>query len=753
MSTPTAVISRTNRVLVVLLLIVTVLAWASMTALTVKTYREAPPLPEAVTDPAGAVLFTRADLVAGKAAFQRSGLMDWGSLFGMGAYFGEDYAARALRVLGEEVAAVFAERGAAGEADARARMRAALRAVRMSEGTVVVDEAVAEGFRRARARLVAHYGRTRTADGYVAPAISASELGQLADFFLYGALIAVGPRPDGSMSWTGDWPPEPLVGNTPPAAAMTWTVAGLGAMLLGIGLVLLVYRLWIEPGGHEGETDSAVLAAFTPPTPSQQALGKFFVFVALVLLIQIGAGALLGHYYVERDSFYGLPILDWLPFPFLRAVHVQTPIVWIGLGWIASALYLAPRIGGGEPRGQRLFVNLLFAAVLVIVVGAFAGSYAGIKGWIDRGWFWIGHQGLEYLELGRLWQILFFVGLAFWAALMARALWPAMRRLMRAGDLFSLFRAEHLLVYSAIGIAFIYMFGMIPLTGIDPSFTIQDFWRWWVVHLWVEWSFELFAAAVMGYFLMAIGLVRRELAERVVLFEWILILASGILGTGHHMFWAGEPPVWLAVGSVFSFLEVLPLYLLVLEAIDQRRQIARRGGFAYDLAFLFILGSAFWNFVGAGVFGGIINAPLINYYEHATFLTMNHAHTALFGAFGMLALGLIYLALRHMAGERIAWSDRPGRRAFWLYNLGLVLWVVLTFLPVGMPQLEVAFTDGLDAARSVGFYDGGRLWQWLRMVGDIPFALGALIMAWDIFTKARAAIAAARAARGAGAAA
>ncbi|OYV44746.1 MAG: nitric oxide reductase, partial [Burkholderiales bacterium 21-58-4] len=323
-----------------------------------------------------------------------------------------------------------------------------------------------------------------------------------------------------------------------------------------------------------------------------------------------------------------------------------------------------------------------------------------------------------------------------WSLVLLRAFWPTLKALFHeSGSLYSLFRIEHLLWYSTLGVAVIYVFGMIPLAEPNPSFTITDFWRWWVVHLWVEWAFELFTAAITGYFLMALGLVTRQLVERAVLFEWILILVSGILGTGHHMYWAGEPDLWISVGSMFSFLEVLPLFLLVMEAIDQRRHIAEKRDFPYRLAYLYILGSAFWNFVGAGVFGGgTLNAPLVNYYEHGTFLTLNHAHTSMFGAFGLLAIGLIYMVLRYLTAER-PWSDRPGVWAFWLYNLGMVLWIVLNFYPIGWQQLEAVYTHGYAYARSLKFYDTTVFWQWMRMPGDVIFALGALLMAWDFITK------------------
>jgi nitric oxide reductase subunit B len=207
-------------------------------------------------------------------------------------------------------------------------------------------------------------------------------------------------------------------------------------------------------------------------------------------------------------------------------VHIQAPIVWIGLSWIASALFLGPAVAGGtEARGQPLCVDLLFWATLIVIAGGLAGDYLGIMGYIRQDWFWFGNQGLSYIQLGRFWQIGFFAGLAFWSVLVLRALWPTAPALARATRQFwsGRIRLENLIWAATVNIAVLYAFGMIPLTGIEKSFTIADFWRWWVVHLWVEQSFEFFAACMSAYLLMATGLVSRILAERAVYFELILI--------------------------------------------------------------------------------------------------------------------------------------------------------------------------------------------------------------------------------------
>ena len=736
---------RVSRVLIWLLLIATVVCWSGMILATVATYRQAAPLPQRMVTRDGTTVMRYADIVAGKSGFQQADLMDYGSLYGMGSYFGEDYTAEYLVLLGQTVqdnlaqaryGKPFAGLTADQQSGVTRAMRADLQGIDLSQPTVLLPDAVAQALNSLRGRIAQSLLTDNFAKGYTrAYSLTPATAAQTADFLLYSSLTTVARRPGKDYSWTSNWPAEPLVGNSPTSATFLWTWVSFTMVFFAIGAVLVIFRMFIEPKAPN-ETCEPVLRTFAAPTPSQKALWKYFLVVAAVFLIQIGAGSILAHYYSERASFYGIDVDRWLPFAFLRSLHLQAPIVWIGVSWIGAGLFLAPIIGKREPAGQRMLVNLIFWVLVTIVGGAVLGNYLGIMGVIGKHWFWFGNQGLSYLELGRFWQILFFVGLAVWSLVLLRAFWPTLRTLFKeGGSLYSLFRIEHLLWYSTLAVAVIYVFGMIPLTSPNPSFAITDFWRWWVVHLWVEWAFELFTAAVTGYFLMALGLVSRQLVERAVLFEWILILVSGILGTGHHMYWVGEPGLWIGVGSMFSFLEVLPLFLLVMEAIDQRRHIAEQKDFPYRLAYLYILGSAFWNFVGAGVFGGgTLNAPLVNYYEHGTFLTLNHAHTAMFGAFGLLAIGLVYMALRYLNGER-PWSDRLGVWAFWLYNIGVVMWIVFNFYPIGWPQLEAVYTHGYAYARSLKFYDTTLFWQWMRMPGDVVFALGALLMSWDFAAK------------------
>jgi nitric oxide reductase subunit B len=737
-----------SNVLKWVLLVVAIASFAILGWTTKLTYEAAPPFPDRFVAADGTPLMTAADIVSGKAGFQKADLMDYGSLYGMGSYFGEDYTAAYLVRLATLTEGNLAKaRGAKDLSELTAEQRAAVRAAMQAElqgidltkQIAVIPDPLAAAITALRKEIVQTLLHHDFAKGWTqAYSLDQQSAERTADFLIYSSLTTVARRPGTDASWTQNWPFEPLVGNTPTTSTFRWTWISFCFTFFAFGAVLFIYQRYLND--PDVAPMDPVLSRFLPLTASQRRIGKYFLVVAGVLLLQILVGSIMAHYYSDRTSFYGIEVDRFLPFNFLRDVHIQSPIVWIGLSWIGSALFLAPAISGGEPRGQAFLVDLLFWVTLFIVAGALAGNYLGIMGYVDEGWFWFGNQGLSYIQLGRAWQIGFFAGLVIWSLLVFRALWPTGAKLAAATRQFwsGRIRLEHLIWASTVNIALLYVFGMIPLLGIEKSFTISDFWRWWVVHLWVEQSFEFFAAAISAYLLMALGLVSRQLAERSVYLALILIFLGGVLGTGHHLYWAGEPGLWVPMGTMFSFIEVLPLVLLILEAIQQRQLIKDDREFKYGLAYTYIIGAAFWNFVGAGVFGGgTLNAPLVNYYEHGTFLTLNHAHTALFGAFGLLGIGLIYFCLRYVAADQHPFAERTGRWAFWLYNGGLVLWILLNFFPIGWPQLDAVYEHGLAYARSQEFYDTTLLWQWMRFPGDVVFALGALLMAWDFLIKLR----------------
>ncbi len=729
-----------------ILLITAIFSFAVIIWGAFKTYQLAPPLPQSFVSSTGQTIMTQDDIIAGKAGFQKADLMDYGSLYGMGSYFGEDYTAEYLVQLGsitENKIAIqrfgkpFAMLPEEDQYLAQKMMQQSLHQIDLSGKISTLTPAVAFAITQLQTEISQSLLHNDFEKGWTkAYSLDPTSAMATADFLIYSSLTTVAHRPGQDFSYTNNWPYEPSVGNAPTASTFYWTWISYCFVFFGFGAILYIYHRYLNDPDLSPKTP--IFLKFSPLTISQKKVGKYFMIVALVLLLQIGVGILMAHYYYARTNFYGLHIDAYLPFNFLRDVHTQTPLVWIGLSWISAAIFLAPIISGKEAKYQSILIDFLFWVTLLVVGGALIGDYLGIMGWIQKSWFWIGNQGLSYIQLGRLWQIGFCIGLFLWSFIVCRGMWPSLDRFKAATVEFwtGRIRLEHLFWASTINVAVLYCFGMIPLTGIEKSFTITDFWRWWVVHLWVEQSFEFFAATSTAYLLMGVGLVSRRLAERTILFESILIFLGGVIGTGHHWYWTGGPSMWVPLGSMFSFIEILPLVLLVITAIEEYRLIKKRSSFPYRVAYLYILGAAFWNFVGAGVFGGgTLNAPLINYYEHGTFLTLNHAHTALFGAFGLLALGLIYFCLRYAAGNQARWSDFFGVSAFWLYNLGLVLWIGLNFFPIGWAQLMDVYQNGLAHARSLAFYNTTLFWQWMRLPGDVVFAFGAVLMAIDFMMK------------------
>jgi nitric oxide reductase subunit B len=706
---------------------------------TVAAYEGAPPIPERVVDPRGATVYTRDDIVAGKAVFQRTDLMDFGSLYGNGAYFGPDfttdYLARASASIHESAAqARFGTGYGALTLAQRAQVDALVidefKTNRYAAGVLAftTDQVAAHRAIQAQYRELFIAG-DRTLGLPSSTVRNVVEADQLTAFLGWTAWTTVANRPGESATYTNNWPYEPAVGNEPTSAMWTWTWVSLGALLVIGAATVVVYRRIFR--GRDAVLETPTVPPEDPLTPSQRSTAGWFLLVPALLIGQGLLGTLMAHYYAERTGFFGIDLAAVLPFNVLKGWHLQLAIAWIAAAWLGAGLYLAPLIGGREPRRQRLLSNVLLVAVVAVVVGSSIGLWLGVKVDLGAAWFWVGNQGLEYIQLGRLFQIALFGGLLVWAVLLARAFWPGLRRMRTFGSV------EALLLYSAGAIGLVYAFGMIPIGEINPSPTITDYWRWWVVHLWVENTFEFFTVAAIGYALLRIGLLSRRLVERVVYFELILIFGAGLVGTGHHFYWVGEPAMWLALGAVFGILEVIPLGILVIRAWQEYRAVRAAGEqFPQRTAFYFFVSASAWNFFGAGVLGGIINPPIVSYFEHGSFLTSAHGHASMFGAFGLLALGLLYFAIRGMVSSR-TWSDRWPLRGLRLFNAAIALWLVLNLLPVGIAQLAAVVEHGYSYARSLAFYDSVVVFQWLRLPGDLAFLAGGAIVLGDLIAKLR----------------
>ncbi|MDO5739362.1 MAG: cbb3-type cytochrome c oxidase subunit I, partial [Ornithinimicrobium sp.] len=252
-------------------------------------------------------------------------------------------------------------------------------------------------------------------------------------------------------------------------------------------------------------------------------------------------------------------------------------------------------------------------------------------------------------------------------------------------------------------------------------------------HLWVEDFLELFTTVMVAYIFVMLGVVRRKIAITIIFLDVILYSAGGVLGTMHHLYFSGTPVEHMALGAFFSALEVIPLTFLTVEAwtflqLGARQESRSSAPFPHRWAVMFLVAVGFWNFVGAGIFGFLINLPIVSYYQIGTALTANHAHGAMMGVYGMLAVGLALFALRYIISPE-RWPDRLAKISFWSLNIGLAWMVFATLLPLGVVQLWASVNDGYFEARSLNYISqpGNALLEWMRMPGDVLLIVGGVL--------------------------
>ena len=701
--------------------IVLIIGFLIMGILTYYTYTDEPPIPEAVKDAKGLTLFTRADIMAGQGIFLGNGLMEYGSIFGHGAYLGPDFTTEYLH---RAALSSIRIHGETNPDTAAARTIEEFKTNRYdgTTGTLTYTDSQARAFEECRAYYASFFGNPTSKFGLRPNAISDPEqIRKLTAFFSWTAWAAAAARPGHSYSYTNNWPPEPLVGNHATADSIVWSVLSLAALLGGTGLLLASFGRWNLLGWHGREQQSM---SFRAPdevmlTPAQKACAWFFFVMAALFLVQTMLGGASEHYRADLQSFFGIDLGRLLPFNIVRTWHVQLSIFWVSTSYLAAGIFLAPMISGREPRGQKMLAYGLLGALVVVVVGSLFGEFAGIQGLIHNAWF--GDQGFEYLDLGRVWQILLTIGLLFWVVILYRGLRGRLNS-EHVGNMPWLF------FFSALSIPAFYGVGLLANPG--QHFTTTDFWRFWVVHLWVEDFLELFTTILVAYIFVLLGVVHERIALRMIYLDVILYSAGGIVGTMHHVYFSGEPALHMALGAFFSAAEVIPLTFLTVEAwsflqLGTVQESKSATTFPHYWAVMFLAAVGFWNFLGAGVFGFLINLPIVSYYEIGTALTANHAHAAMMGVYGMLSIGLALFCLRYIIPQK-HWSDKAARISFWSLNLGLAWMVFATLFPLGILQLYHSISVSYYDARTLDYLTShaNSVLEWLRMPGDVVFILG-----------------------------
>ena len=716
------------------LVLVMVAGFTTLGYLAARSYHDAPPIPARVVNENGATLFTGEDIIAGQQIFLSHGLMENGTIWGHGAYLGPDFSAEYLHTMALDVRAQLLSRmGGSGVStnldphELDAAVAHTLKGNRYDPGSGVLafSEGEADSFREQQEKWRNYFSTPGRNGGLAAGLIhNPDEVRKLTAFFAWAAWASAAERPDKVYSYTNNFPYDPLAGNVPTSDAVFWSAMSLLMLLGGIAAVLFAFGRFDFLGWHR---DAQRRPAMLPhdPTPSQRAALKYFIVVSLLFLAQVMFGGGVAHFRADATSFYGIDLSRVFPSQLLRTWHLQLAILWIATAFLAGGLFIAPSLGGSDPRYQSFGVNLLFVALILVVVGSLIGEWLGISQMLGRWWEWFGDQGWEYLDLGKAWQVGLAAGLVIWVVLLLRAVGPSFSN-PDHGELSVLFFLSGL----AIPIFYLPAFFYNGAT----NFAIVDHWRFWIIHLWVEDFFELFVTVVVAVLFYRLGAVSVVTAKRVIYLDAILYLMGGILGTAHHWYFTGQSSMTMAIGATFSALEVVPLVLLTLDAWDFIQVSESAAGssgksvpIAHQWTFYFLMAVGFWNFLGAGLFGFLINMPIVSYFEVGTILTPNHAHASFMGVFGFLGVALLVFACREVVDD-VAWErlEKWVRVSFWGLNFGLASMIVFNLFPGGVMQMYDVLQNGYWHARGYQYLSTSlaRSVEWARLPGDVVFILG-----------------------------
>ena len=702
---------------------VMLLGFTIMAVLAMRTYALSMPLPDKIVGNNGQVIATAEQIQHGQELYQSRGLQQYGSVLGHGAYIGPDFTAEYLRLTTDKAIEKYKSEG---KQEPRELVKEEWRkGNKYDEATKTLTWSAGqtEGFSQMMDYYRESLTRSDTSLGLFPDAIkNDEELHDLVAFFGWTAWASAADRPDQNYSYTNNWPAEPNVDNKPTADLMVWSTLSLIALIGGTGLMFAIYGRWSRTIGWHAE--EAPVLDFRQPdevrlTPSQKAAGLFFITILVLFLLQTLVGALTEHYRVELSGFFGIDMGQLIPYTVSRTWHVQLSLFWTAAAFLAGGIFIAPLITRKEPKGQGLLTVVLFAAVVFVVLGSLLFEWLSQKGWIPENSIF--SQQWEYLDLPRFFQILLTLGMFIWIVIVWRTLSSRLKGQRKT-------TMPWLFLFAGLAIPMFYAVGM--LAGQRTHFSVAEFWRFWVVHLWVEDFLELFTTVMVAYIFVLLGVVRERIAISIIMMDAVLYSVGGVVGTMHHTYFAGTPSEQMAFGAFFSAAEVIPLTFLTVEAwgfmqLGARQYSNRTKPFPHRWAVMFLIAVGFWNFLGAGVFGFLINLPIVSYYEIGTALTANHAHGSMMGVYGMLALAFAVFALRYLIPED-KWPEKGLKFSFWALNIGLIWMVFISLLPLGAAQLYESVDKGYFEARSLNFIqsNASEVMDWLRLPGDLIFLAG-----------------------------
>ena len=431
---------------------------------------------------------------------------------------------------------------------------------------------------------------------------------------------------------------------------------------------------------------------------TQRIAYPYFVLALVLFGLQVTVGL-----WLAINYFVTIPqsAVDVFPFSTARAIHTNLLVLWLLLGFMGATFYLIP-----EETERELEWPKLAIAQLVLLAGTGVAAIIGfLFGWT---------QGRPLLEIPRPLDFLVVIGALMFLANVGVTILKARQWTVTQGSLLG----------GLTFLALLYLIG-IPFYN---NISVDWYYWWWVIHLWVEGAWELIAAALTAFLLIKLTGVKRSIIEKWLYVELGLFLFTGIAGTGHHYYWLGAPRYWLWIGGFFSALEPFPILLMV---IDTYRHARESHSFRPRLIWVYLVGGVILHFVGAGLFGFAHTLPQINYYTHGSQVTVSHGHLAFFGAYVLLNLTFFYFAiprLKEFPGA--AFREKLGHWGFWSTSLG-VLGMSLSFAVAGVLQAYLERVQGQDYMIS---QEPIRFWMFVAFLHGLLVVAGVFMIVWHLLT-------------------
>ena len=434
---------------------------------------------------------------------------------------------------------------------------------------------------------------------------------------------------------------------------------------------------------------------------SQRVAREYFLAALPLFFLQVIFGLVASIKYVWGYD----PMLNIVPFNIARTIHLNLLVFWLLLALMGATYYMV----GDELDTELYSIRLARIQLWVLLVSCVAAI---------AGYFFNWSFGLPFLEQPTLIKVVIVVAALIFLYNIAMTMFT---------NHHTLTRTTATLLGGMVMLSIMFLFG-IPFMN---NLSTQYYFWWWVIHLWTEGAWELIAASLVAWALIKLTGVARKTVEGWVFAEVALVLFTGIIGTGHHYYWIGTPHYWLVWGAVFSAAEPVPIMMMLVDAVRNMLK-ARTLPIVNTLSLAWLGAGAFVHFMGAGVWGFGQTLPQINRWTHGTQITASHGHFAFWGAYGMLAIALMYAILPEINGRSTNGKQGLGFAAFMSLNFGMIF-MVMALLIAGIVQVYLQRIMGLDFLEVQSHL---RLWFEVRLVAGCIFAVGSVLLLWDLLRLA-----------------